>query len=304
MNIIIDTDMGADDWLASLLLLPNSEPAVQAITVTGNGLAHLGYGVQHALDLCQYCGQPGIPVGVGTAVPLSGDNVFPDVWRVPTDMFLGIPHVASNVPPSPTGAAALLAQWINQAKTPPVLLALGPLTNVATAFQADSTLAGKLQALYIMGGAVNVPGNVPDSTAEYNFYTDPEAASIVIASGAPITLIPLDATNQAPITMAFYNQLGANQTTPAAKLAFQILTAQLDTVTQGQYFFWDPLAAAAILNPSLITTQTMRLSVMTTGSPVSNYGSLIPDSSAPPIQVATSVNLPALEAFVLKTYNT
>lgn len=303
MNVIIDTDMGADDWLATLLLFLTPNVNVEAITVTGNGLAHLGYGVQHALDLFFYSVQSSNVVGIGTAVPLSGTNTFPDAWRTPTDFFLGIPHAASKVPPSTVPASALLTSLIQNATEPIVLIALGPLTNVATAFLQTPSLASKLQALYIMGGAVNVPGNVPNSTAEYNFFTDPEAASVVIGSGAPITLIPLDVTNLAPIDMDFYAQLGAKQLTPTASLAFQILTAQLDAITQNQYFFWDPLAAAVAINPNIVGTKSMNLAVLTSGPNAQDYGSLIQDPSAPAIQVAQTVDTAALQSLVLQTYN-
>ena len=300
MNVIIDTDMGADDWMAALLLFCVPSVQIQAITVTGNGLAHLGFGVQHALDLALLAGRPNTPVAIGTATPLAGDNVFPAMWRTPTDFFQGIPHVANLTPPAPLGAAATLTQLLENAAAPISILALGPLTNVAMALKTTPTLVSKIERIYIMGGAVNVPGNVPNSTAEFNFWTDYLAASIVLSSGVPVTMVPLDATNQAPVTMAVYQQLAANLQTPAAKFVFQTLTAQLDTITQNQYYFWDPLAAAFMVNPAIGQTTPMRLSVMISGQPKINYGSLVPDNAAPPIDVLTSVDAAAMASFFVQ----
>jgi hypothetical protein len=96
---------------------------VEAITVTGNGLAHLAYGVQHALDLFLYFVQSSNVVGIGTAVPLSGTNTFPDTWRTPTDFFLGIPQTANKVPPSTVAAADLLTSLIQNSTEPVTLMA-------------------------------------------------------------------------------------------------------------------------------------------------------------------------------------
>ena len=86
------------------------------------------------------------------------------------------------------------------------LLATGPLTNVAEALGRDPSLAGRLEMVYAMGGAVSVGGNVrlpgTGGKAEWNFFVDPRAARVVLSSGVPVTLVPLDATNRAPVTVA------------------------------------------------------------------------------------------------------
>ena len=114
----------------------------------------------------------------------------------------------------PRPAADLLADTIAAAPGDIVVIALGPLTNLAEAFQADPTLAGQIKQIVIMGGALDAPGNVADENegisnqyAEWNFFADPVAADIVLASGAPIVLVPLDATNDVPFTRSFYQRL-------------------------------------------------------------------------------------------------
>jgi inosine-uridine nucleoside N-ribohydrolase len=73
------------------------------------------------------------------------------------------------------------------------LVTLGPLTNVAQALEAEPSLVDYIEMIYVMGGAVSVPGNVgfivtDNAVAEWNIYVDPHAAAIVFESGAPITL--------------------------------------------------------------------------------------------------------------------
>ena len=113
-----------------------------------------------------------------------------------------------------------------------------------------------------MGGALEVLGNVgfsgagiENQVAEWNIYIDPLAAQRVFASGAPITLVPLDATNDAPVNLDFYRNLEANHSTPEAEFVYRILTDQLDFIASGGYSFWDPLAAALLVDESLAVYQ-------------------------------------------------
>ena len=104
--------------------------------------------------------------------------------------------------------------------------------------------------VYIMGGAFDVPGNIAlskvgidNTVAEWNIFIDPHAAAVVLKSGIPVTFVPLDATNQAPITEDFYNRLGKERSTRAAEFVYRLLTRQFDFIRAGLYWFWDPLTA-------------------------------------------------------------
>src|SRR2546430_12101702 len=80
-------------------------------------------------------------------------------------------------------------------------------------------------------------------------YIDPAGAKTVFASGAPIRLVPLDATQRVPIDMALLEQLQAKAETPLARFVAQVLAANRDSIRQGFYFAWDPLAAVALADP-------------------------------------------------------
>jgi inosine-uridine nucleoside N-ribohydrolase len=125
-----------------------------------------------------------------------------------------------------------------------------------------------LEMITVMGGAVEVAGNVGSSSsienevAEWNFYVDPRAAAEVFGSGAPITLVPLDATNDVPLTMQFYRRLERDRTTSVAEFVYRVLAAQEEYVRLGSYYFWDPLAAAIATEEGLGTFQEMSLVVV------------------------------------------
>jgi pyrimidine-specific ribonucleoside hydrolase len=125
-----------------------------------------------------------------------------------------------------------------------------------------------LEMITVMGGAVEVAGNVGSSSnienevAEWNIYVDPRAAAEVFGSGAPITLVPLDATNSAPLTMEFYRRLERDRTMSVAEFVYRVLAAQEENVRSGRYYFWDPLAAAIATEEGLGTFQEISLIVV------------------------------------------
>jgi pyrimidine-specific ribonucleoside hydrolase len=258
---LIDTDMAIDDWMAILYLLQLPEVDVQAITVTGAGEAHCHPGVQNALDLAALAGRTDIPVTCGRETPLKGNRVFPQSWRDNVDSLAGVSVPTSDSKPVNQDAGNLIANTIRAAGGELEIIALGPLTNLAEVFLADPSLAKEVTQVYIMGGAFDVPGNVADSpemsinneTAEWNIYVDPYSAAQVVVSGAPVTFVPLDASNHVLLDEIFYNRLGEDRNTPEAEFVYQALTQSIGFVRSGNYYFWDPLTAAIAVDESLGT---------------------------------------------------
>jgi inosine-uridine nucleoside N-ribohydrolase len=175
--------------------------------------------------------------------------------------------------------------------------------------QAAPALADRLTMIYIMGGAVEVPGNlnVPgvgleaNTSAEWNIYVDPYAANVVLQSGAPVTLVPLDATNQAPVTLDFYQRLGAARDTPEAEFAHAVLGQQRDMIAGGGYYFWDPLAAAILADESLATFETRGLSVIEAEGDES--GRLVTAADGAPVRFAQGVDQDRFEAQFVEALN-
>ena len=120
-----------------------------------------------------------------------------------------------------------------------------------------------------MGGAVHVPGNLGDGgyfktdnkAAEWNFFIDPAAARIVFASGWKLTLVPLDATNQVPIDLAFLRELQAAARTPLGRFVGQVLETDRKYIEQNIYYAWDPLAAVALVDRAVVRTRAYAIAV-------------------------------------------
>jgi pyrimidine-specific ribonucleoside hydrolase len=105
-----------------------------------------------------------------------------------------------------------------------------------------------------------------NTSAEWNIFVDPAAAKTVFASGALIRLVPLDATQRVPIDMALFEQVQAHAETALARFVAQLLASDRDSIRQGFYFAWDPLAAVALTNPLVATYRPMSIEISETPS--------------------------------------
>jgi pyrimidine-specific ribonucleoside hydrolase len=279
--VVIDSDMGVDSVMAILYLLQAEGVEVKAITVAGDGLAHCQPGMRTALGLLALTGNEQIPVACGRDKPLKGDLVFPQDWREYSDGLAEMLELPTGGGPSKMDAVALLTSVIEAAPQKATILAEGPLTNLAEALQARPDLVDKIEMVYIMGGALEVPGNVEEQpSAEWNIYVDPYAANLVFASGAPVTIIPLDATNHVPATERSFRAFEQNHSTPAAEVIYNLMRNDPSLYQSGENYFWDPLAAVFLTDPSLGIIKALKVEVDEGGADigrtrVSEQGSVI-----------------------------
>jgi hypothetical protein len=172
------------------------------------------------------------------------------------------------------------------------------MTNLAGAFRRDPGLATRTRAVVAMGGALGVPGNAPGQPdAETNVWLDPAAARIVLRSGAPVTLVPLDATDQVPVRPAFGDALKRYHVgSAAATLAWDLISAT--GMARGGRYLWDPLAAAAALQPHLVRLAARRVEVATSGAA---SGRTSVSSGGAPVRAVVGVRRAAFEHALLAT---
>jgi inosine-uridine nucleoside N-ribohydrolase len=302
--LIIDTDMSTDDWMAILLMMKNPDYKVVAITVTGTGWSYCDAGVKAALGLVALMNYGDVPVSCWEENPLGGEaNPVPWAYRTSADSLTKYSFPAGGQPAA-DDAVTVFSNTVKASTDKVTVLALGPLTNIAQAFSADASLIGNIEMIYVMGGAVDVPGSSvsqTNTTAEWNIYCDPLAARMVFESGAPITLVPLDATNDVQVTMDFLHQLDGNHHTPAADFVDNILNNSTDFIQSGGYYFWDPLAAGVLSNNGLVTLTDRMVTVVDEPGP--NYGRTMPVGNGPHIMVATKPDGAAFKTWFMDTLN-
>ena len=165
-------------------------------------------------------------------------------------------------------AVELLSATIGAADRPVTILTLGPLTNVAAALDVDPALVDHIDRVVVMGGAFEVSGNVfldsmpAASIAEWNIYADPVAAEQLLQSGVKMTFVPLD--TQVPVDAYVIRDIGRAAHTPPRPRWPELLGSD-PFFASGQFFMWDPLAAAAVAEPELFTTREEAMSIQSGG---------------------------------------
>ena len=260
-NIIIDTDPGHDDALAIMLMVKSGLFNILALTtVAGNSaIENVTRNAAYILDLL---GRRDIPVFAGREKPLKrsltsanvhGDNGLDGVDT--SKIKFAVNHDASK------HIIRLVSDYAGDV----VLLALGPLSNIARAFLEDRSLPLKISKIIMMGGAIDVPGN-KNRVAEFNMFVDPEAADIVFKSKAKKILIPLDACNNSPLFMSDFEKInGSSLYRPIMNMMKKFITGiEKYEGTKGALVY-DAIAAYYLLNPKAFITQPMDVIVETKG---------------------------------------
>jgi pyrimidine-specific ribonucleoside hydrolase len=275
--------VGVDDIIAIFYLLQRPDIDVKAITIASTGNAHCLPALRNVLGLLTLMKHNNIPVECGPLNPLNGQHHFPASVLEEADTLAGtaklLPKVTAT---SQQKGVELLIETIQKSKEPVTILAIGPLTNIAEALQRAPKIKNNIKAIYILGGAINVPGNLSsvgirhsNKTAEWNIYIDPIAAAIVLNQSIPIILVPLDATNSVPIDIDFYKKLKKNHRTPAANFVFTLLKKNLQIISAQQWYFWDPLSAVIASDESMVSFMTQPLRVVL--APESQSGRIVID---------------------------
>ncbi|UWS05185.1 nucleoside hydrolase [Phaeobacter inhibens] len=265
-KIIIDTDPGQDDAVAILLALasPQEIDLLGITCVAGN--VPLALTQTNARRVCEVAGRPDVAVHAGCDTPLqrpliTAEHVHgktgldgPELWD-PT-----MPLAAAH------GVDFIIDSLRREAPGTVTLCPLGPLTNIAAAFQKAPDIADRVQEIVLMGGAYFEVGNITPA-AEFNIYVDPEAAAAVLTSGVPITMMPLDVTHKALATRARVEKIRVLDT-KVARFTAEMLDffERFDVEKYGSEGgpLHDPCVIAYLIRPELFSGRKINVVVETT----------------------------------------
>ncbi|WP_455367386.1 nucleoside hydrolase [[Eubacterium] cellulosolvens] len=253
--VIYDGDPGIDDALAILFAakVPDAE-LLGVTTVAGN--APLSSTTKNALNvLGKIALRNDVPVAAGFSRAILREMDFKSQMH-------GNDGLAETFLPEPetkkVGIHAMdqIIYHIKENKGRITLVSAGPLTNLAIAFLKEPNLRSDIDRVVIMGGCIRAPGNV-SMAAEFNMYSDPEAAQIVFQSGLPITLVSLDLTTKREniLTRKRFSEIRWRES-PRASFTSRLLRFYIDATTrlrgvEGCYLH-DPLAMLVAVYPNLI----------------------------------------------------
>jgi purine nucleosidase len=262
---ILDCDPGHDDAVAMLLAAASPDLDLRAITtVAGNGTLHKV--TYNARRVCTLGGIRDVPVAAGADRPLVRD--LETAAHVHGDSALDGPELPEpDVALDPRPADQVIADVAGAAADEPVtLIAVGPLTNVATALDRHPELAGTLHEIILMGGSTGRGNHAP--YAEFNIYVDPEAAARVFESGVPLTMVGLNLTHQALATPDVVARLRALDTDLARVVAGWMTyfgSTYEDLWGLGGPPVHDACAVALAIDPTLVRREEAFVAIETEG---------------------------------------
>jgi purine nucleosidase len=275
-KIIINEDCsgpGGSNMQTLALLIQSPRVEVLGITVV-SGDQWRDEEVAHTLRLLEIMGRADIPVMRGAAFPLvrtrevslqwqerygkvSYAGAWDERWWHEPFVVPALPEGQPTTKPSDEDAAHFLVRMVHKYPREVTIYEGGPMTNLALAISLDPKFAALAQELVFMGGSLNPQTSDPEFANnprhEFNFWFDPEAANIVLrAPWRKITCTPVDISIKARLSPQMVKRIEAGGT----PLAHYI--ARFYQPGDGNDYMWDELAAAAWIDPSLITKQEIR----------------------------------------------
>ncbi len=263
ISVALDVDPGIDDALALMLALRSPELNLALVTtVAGNGPLEMT--TRNALRVLDYLGATDVPVAAGANAPLM-KSFCGALGYHGADALGGVDLADGCITVESTPADDMLFDFVAAAPGQRVIVATGPLTNVARAFMRHEDMPSLVKELIIMGGAFQLTRYGDGNTtpwAEFNIWQDPDGARIVFHSGVPLTIVGLDVTND-PSGALVGGDLTRLRTggTREAALAADLLDFALST--HPNCAMHDPLALAAAVAPSLFEFVTGQVDVNT-----------------------------------------
>jgi purine nucleosidase len=324
--VIADQDAmgpGGSDMRALMVFLQSPDVNLLGITVvTGDGWRDEE--VAHALRLLELLGRTDVRVYPGATHPLwrtrewtrlvsqmYGRAVWEGAWRAGSeDRVRPLKDGDPTTRPADEDAAHFMIRMAHRYPHRVTIYGAGPLTNIALAIELDPHFAELAQELVIMGGSIAPQTKekewVTAPRHEFNFWFDPEAASVVLRARWPkITQTTIDISLQTRIDPEIIAGVFASKST-AARYLRKYIRVPAEGIAQ---FAWDELAAAAWLQPNIIKSQRhVYVDVSTDHGP--NYGDTLTwsdeDKPAIPLQkvnVQMEVDLPKLQQALIRLFS-
>jgi len=294
--VILDVDTGIDDMVALLIAATAPELNLRGVTcVAGNVEIH--HVARNTGKILQLVGRGDVPVSIGAGRPLARRLRTAPETHGPTgtgyvELTGEDPTLAATdytVVPAPQ----YLAAHVERHPGTMTVVALGPLTNLASADGNNTDLSAGLRELIWMGGTIETRGNTTE-TGEWNACVDPEAAEACLAAGAISRIFPLDATQDVIFTLDDLEGLPNTYLAGVVRDAVRFYIAyhrQADGI-DGCYLHDPVTVIASLLRPDLVTETTTERLACDTGADPYLAGSLYrsDDATRTPVTVALSLD--------------
>jgi inosine-uridine nucleoside N-ribohydrolase len=286
-----DFDFFSADTAPAILALQSADVEVLGLTVV-HGNFDMAQSTENILRGLELMGRGDVPVYAGADRPLIHQRGAYERGTWGRWATLGDPEppggTFAKIRPSPVHAVDFIIESITEQPHQVTIVAIGPLTNLAIALRKAPKIAEQVGEVVIMGGAIPaLPGGHGNHTptAEFNFWVDPEAAFIVLRSGMPILLCPLNVTRKSKFEREDYEQI-ERSSAPQAKMFHQRMgrifgDPALEAIRKAyhEYMLCDVTAVAAAIDRSLVKTVSMLVDIDLSHGPSygTSWGYLIGD---------------------------
>jgi purine nucleosidase len=300
--VLFSQDGGVDDYLSTVLLLTMDHVQVLGVVVT-EADCYLAPAVSANRKILDLMGRSDVPVAAST---VRGVNPFPRIFRRDSFSVDHFPILNDSdgvrAPLIDEPGQNWVARVLREAPEPVTILETGPVTTLMAALAQAPDLARKIKEIYWMAGAFDVPGNIDpiieggqDMTAEWNVYWDPIAAHQLWQTDIPVTMCPLDITNNVKVTSEFVRTIARNRRYPLSDLAGQCYAL----VTHQDYYFWDVLTTAFLGRPDLFTTRELETAIIPTGV---SQGRTVHQAGGKKVRVLATVDKPRFYEYMLTSW--
>lgn len=270
LPLLIDSDIGTylDDFLAIALAAVAPEVELLAVTTNDGDTATRARIARRLLDAA---GAGAVPVAAGSGTPLLRRK--PGGWAGHEGE--GVLEGAPDRSLDPRHAAQVIVDITRARPGEVTLLAIGAMTNVAVALALEPQLPGLARQLVMMGGAMRNDASWRETpVAEWNFAADPDAADVVVRAGFDLAIVPFDVGARARFRRADIAALRRGGAALGDLLAGQ---AERALARWGSDETWpfDALAVAMLLDPSLVMTEPLAVTVLS-GEPFAGMAVFAP----------------------------
>ncbi len=258
--VVLLQDGAPDDIAAAMYLMLDTQVNLTGIIVT-NGETRPSRALAKWEDyIYAYMGWNWVQVVAGCDCAVDPHpNTFPTSWRDGADDFWGMPLPQYSGQTNPMTGADLVINLSNQYPGELVVVITGPHTDLALALKKDPSITDRIKKVVIMGGAVDVPGNIKtddpsqtNTTAEWNIWVDALAAAEVFSSGILLDIIPMDPVPEVELDRDFSEKV-REVNLPGANLMSDLWNTEFGWYSSDHIWIYDVLAANAVDHPENYT---------------------------------------------------
>ncbi|ETO93559.1 inosine-uridine nucleoside N-ribohydrolase [Legionella oakridgensis RV-2-2007] len=264
--IIIDTDLDKDDWAAIAYLINQPQLDIRAITVEGAGASDCVHGISNLVKSLQYWHRTDIPIACNNQLGMYKTH-FPSTWRNPgTNYFKKLRAHHSKPVLIKTDAAKLINEVLQQSEEPVVVMAIGPLINIAAAIRLDTSLwLTKVKGFYFSGGnftkeATSIAKYYPKTeTQTWNLFIAPEAGYRVFKQSLSVVLNTHKTARLLHNNNSMYENIDAlnqqHQLNRFGKIVYALQSSKNN-------YWGDALTAMMLVMPEVCRYQDVRMNVL------------------------------------------